>query len=71
LAGCIHGVLASTAIQGIENSFLEKLVITNTLCLSSEKKNSKIKVLSVAGLFGDAIRAIHEEKSVSKLFKIE
>ncbi|KYK22060.1 hypothetical protein AYK24_02725 [Thermoplasmatales archaeon SG8-52-4] len=71
LAGCIHGVLANTAIRDIENSFLEELVITNTLYLSSEVKRSKIRVLSVGKLFGEAIQAIHEGKSVSKLFKIE
>jgi len=71
LAGCIHGFLASTAIQDIENSFIEELVITNTLHLPAQKKNPKIKVLSVAKLFGDAIRAIHEGTSVSKLFRVE
>jgi ribose-phosphate pyrophosphokinase len=71
LAGCIHGLLASTAILDIENSFIEELVITNTLNLPAQKKNRKIKVLSVAKLFADAIRAIHEGTSVSKLFKIE
>jgi len=71
LAGCIHGFLASTAIQDIENSLIEELVITNTLHLPAQKKNPKIKVLSVAKLFGDAIRAIHEGTSVSKLFRVE
>lgn len=70
LAGCIHGVLSEKAVTNIENSVIEKLVITNTLPLEENKKISKIHVLSVAKLLGNAILAIHEGRSVSKLFNL-
>jgi ribose-phosphate pyrophosphokinase len=48
---------------------LEKLIVTNTIELSEEaKKIDKITVLSVAELFGEAVRRIHEGLSVSSLF---
>jgi len=70
LAGCIHGVLSEKAVTNIENSVIKKLVITNTLLLDENKKTSKIHVLSVAKLLGNAILAIHEGRSVSKLFNL-
>ncbi len=65
-----HPVLSGPAIERIRNSELEKLITTDTLPLSEEaKKCEKIKVLSIAPLIGEAIRSIHEETSVSRLFK--
>lgn len=66
LAGCVHGVLAGDAMTQIEASPIEELVVTNTIPLKRE--SPKITVLSVARLFADAIRAIHEGSSVSALF---
>jgi len=64
-----HGVLSGPAIERIHSSSLEEVIITNTVPLSDEgSKEPKIKVLSVAGLIGSAIRSIHEETSVSSLF---
>lgn len=68
-ACCTHGVFAGNAIQKICASPLEQLVITNSIpLLPAGKECSKIKVLSVARLLAEAIRSIHEETSVSKLF---
>lgn len=68
-ACCTHGVFASDAIEKVCESPLKQLVTTNSIPLSPEGKAcSRIKVLSVAKLFADAIRSIHEETSVSKLF---
>ncbi|MCC7123210.1 MAG: ribose-phosphate pyrophosphokinase [Acidobacteria bacterium] len=69
IACAIHGVLSGPAIERIENSPIEKLIITNTIALTPEKANcGKIVELSVARLLGQAIRSIHEETSVSSLF---
>ena len=66
LACAVHGVLSGPAIRRIEESPLEELIVTNTIPQSDER--SKIRVLSVARLLGQAIRSIHEETSVSSLF---
>jgi len=68
LIGCVHGVLTGDAAQKIQDSEIEELVITNTLPLSPEKRTPKITQLSVAPLFGEAIKAIHRGESVSRLF---
>jgi ribose-phosphate pyrophosphokinase len=69
LACAVHGVLSGPAIQRIEESPLDELIVTNTIPLNAERQRcSKIKVLSVARLLGQAIRSIHEETSVSSLF---
>ncbi|MDA8163199.1 MAG: ribose-phosphate pyrophosphokinase [Desulfobacteraceae bacterium] len=73
-AKCIHGctthpVLSGPAIERIEQSVLESLVVTNTIPLGEHaKKIDKIKVLSVSSLLGEAIRRIHNDDSVSLLF---
>ena len=67
-AAIVHGVLSGDAIKNIEKSVIEELIITNTIPLPEEKKNSKIKVLSVASLFAEAIKRIHREESISCLF---
>lgn len=68
-ACCTHGVFAGDAIPRIGKSPLEQLVTTNSIPLSPEgKRCSKIKVLSVGKLLAQAIRSIHQETSVSKLF---
>jgi ribose-phosphate pyrophosphokinase len=63
-----HAVLSGPAIQRITDSDFESVLVTNTIHLTEEKSVSKIKVVSVAGLLGEAIKSIHEETSVSKLF---
>ncbi len=69
MAGAVHGVLSGPAIERIEQSEIEQLIVTNTIPLKGEKaKCKKIVVLSVAKLLAQAIASIHEESSVSKLF---
>jgi ribose-phosphate pyrophosphokinase len=69
LACAIHGVLSGPAIERIEKSPIEKLIVTNTIPLGPEKAAcQKLVELSVARLLGQAIRSIHEETSVSSLF---
>jgi ribose-phosphate pyrophosphokinase len=69
LACAVHGVLSGPAIERIENSPIDQLIVTNTTPLRGEAQSCrKIVVLSVARLLGQAIRSIHEETSVSSLF---
>src|SRR5207248_1437217 len=68
-ACAVHGVLSGTAIAKIEKSPIDKLLVTNTIPLSpAGVACSKIVVLTVARLLGQAIKSIHEETSVSSLF---
>jgi ribose-phosphate pyrophosphokinase len=64
-----HAVLSGPALERIEQSSLQEVVVTNSIPLSEEgRKVGKIKQLSIANLMADAIRSIHEETSVSVLF---
>lgn len=68
-AACSHPVLSGKAVEKIENSNLEKLIVTNTIPLQGKSRSSnKIVTLSVASLFGEAIRRINKGQSVSSLF---
>ncbi|MFN7940567.1 MAG: ribose-phosphate pyrophosphokinase [Thermoanaerobaculia bacterium] len=69
LAAGVHGVLSGPALQRIEQSPLELVLITNTTPVEEKlAKSSKLRALSVAPLLGEAIRRIHENSSVSSLF---
>jgi ribose-phosphate pyrophosphokinase len=69
LACAVHGVLSGPAIERIEKSPIDKMIVTNTIPLSAAGAAcGKIVVLSVARLLGQAIKSIHEETSVSSLF---
>jgi ribose-phosphate pyrophosphokinase len=69
LACAVHGVLSGPAIERIDKSPIDKMIVTNTIPLSGVAQASgKIVVLSVARLLGQAIKSIHEETSVSSLF---
>jgi ribose-phosphate pyrophosphokinase len=63
-----HGVLSDPATDRLKNSVIEKVVLTNTLPLPSEKRIDKIEVLSIAPLVADAIRAVFGDESVSEIF---
>nr|MBC8452979.1 ribose-phosphate pyrophosphokinase [Chloroflexota bacterium] len=64
-----HGVLPGDASARITSvPHIKELVITDTVPLSEDKVNSKIKVISIAPLLGEAIRRIHEGRSVGALF---
>jgi ribose-phosphate pyrophosphokinase len=68
-ACCSHPVLSGPAVENISKSCIQEVIVTNTIPLTRDAKaQSKIKVLSIAGLIGRAIQSIHEETSVSKLF---
>lgn len=69
MAAATHGVLSGPALERLNNSVIEEVAVLNTIDISQEKISPKIKVLSTAPYFADAINRIHEELSVSKLFE--
>ena len=68
-AAISHGVLSGPALERINNSALEKLVITDTIPLAEEKKSPKIEVLSMAELFSRIILALENGESLSNVHK--
>lgn len=67
-AACTHPVLSGQASQRLEKSQISKLTVTDSLPLSPDKQSTKIEVLTVSETFGEAIRRIHAEESISSLF---
>lgn len=67
-ACCTHGVLSGPAIERIIRSPIKELLVTNTIPVPPEKQIDKIRVLSVAPLFAEAIERIYEGLPVSTLF---
>ena len=63
---CTHAVLSGNAYENIENSLIDKLIVTDTIPL--KRQSNKIEVLSCARLFSRAIRNAHEYKSIAALF---
>jgi ribose-phosphate pyrophosphokinase len=68
-AAAVHGVFSGPALERIEGSGLESLLVTNTIPVEAAMARcSRIKALSVASLLGEAIKRIHDGTSVSSLF---
>jgi ribose-phosphate pyrophosphokinase len=68
-AYCTHPVLSGKAIENVENSTMDELVVTDTIPLSAEAAAcTRIRQVSVAGLLAETIRRIHSEESVSSLY---
>ena len=63
-----HAVLSGPAIQRIQDSAIEELVLLNTMPIPDEKMIDKIKVLSVGPMFAESLVRIHNNESISKLF---
>ena len=68
-ACCTHPVLSGPAVERLKNSPIEEVVVLNTIPVPEEKMFDKLKVISVAPIFSEAIRRIYEEISVSTLFE--
>lgn len=66
MAFCTHAVLSGVAYENISKDGLDKLIVTDTIPLKQE--HSKIKVISVASLFGEVIRRVYHDESVNSLF---
>ncbi len=68
-AYCTHPVLSGNAINNIEESVLDELVVTNTIPLSDAAQQcARIRQLSVATMLAETIRRIHMEESVSEMY---
>jgi ribose-phosphate pyrophosphokinase len=65
----VHPVLSGRAVERLEASPIRQLVTTDTIPIPDAKKSAKIRVKSVAALFAEAIRAIHDGSSISRLFR--
>ena len=70
-AGATHGIFAGNAIERLEKSPVKEVVVTNTVPLEDNRKIDKITVLSVAPLFAEAIKRVHEHKPLGDLFLYE
>lgn len=69
VAYCTHPVLSGSAIENIENSVLDEVVVTDTIQLSAAaKKSPKIRQLSISEMLAQTVRRISEEESVSSMF---
>jgi ribose-phosphate pyrophosphokinase len=69
MAAATHPVLSGPAIERIVDSPLEEVIVTDTIPLTAEAEaTGRFRVLSVAGLLGEAIKRIHHSDSVSSLF---
>jgi ribose-phosphate pyrophosphokinase len=63
-----HGLLIGGAIERLQQAPIDGLILTDTIPLPAEKQVEKIKVLGIAPLLGEAIKRIHRNESVSRLF---
>ena len=70
IAVATHGVLSGPAIEKLNSAPIDKLILTDTIALSENKKISKMHVVSVADVFAEAINRIHKGESVSALFNL-
>ncbi|HYA12350.1 MAG TPA: ribose-phosphate pyrophosphokinase [Thermodesulfovibrionales bacterium] len=69
VAACTHAVLSGFAVEKVNNSVIEELIVTNTIPFDSKKEQCrKLTVLNVAPLLGEAIKRINEESTISSLF---
>ncbi len=70
LAYCTHPVLSGRAIENIDNSVLDELVVTNTIPLSAAAQAcSRIRQLDIAPVVAEAVRRISNEESISAMFR--
>lgn len=67
-ACCSHAVLSGKAINRLENSVFEKVVVTDSIKLSNDKQIDKLVQVTIAPLLSDAIKRINDNRSVSPLF---
>ncbi len=67
-ACCTHAVLSGPAIKRIQDSAITELLVLDTIALPEEKKTDKITIVSVADIFANALKCIHEGSSISQLF---
>ncbi len=64
-----HALLSGPAIERIKESAIKKLIVTDTVSIPENKKLDNMEIVSVAQVFGEAIRRVYEGESVSALFE--
>ena len=64
-----HGVLSDPAIDRIKKSCINKIIITDTISIAKHKLIDKLKIMSVSGIFAQAVNRVHNGESVSALFE--
>jgi len=64
-----HGVLSDPAIDRIKKSDINKIIITDTISIAKHKLIDKLKIMSVSGIFAQAVNRVHNGESVSALFE--
>ena len=69
IMGVTHPVLCGDAVNNINRSKLDRVIVTNSVYVGEEKRIEHLRVLSVAPLFAEAIKRIHSGESVGALFK--
>jgi len=69
VAVCVHPVFSGTALEKLGKSSIEEVVCTDTITVSNKSGTCNLTTLSVATLFAEAIRRIHNEDSISSLFR--
>jgi ribose-phosphate pyrophosphokinase len=67
-ACCAHAILSGPAVERIGQSPIRELIVTNTIPVAAQKRIEKICIVSIAPMLAEAIRRIHEDRSVSTLF---
>ena len=70
IAVATHGVLSAPAIERLKSAPINKIIITDTIAISDDKKIPKMDIVSVADVFSEAIKRIHKGESVSALFNL-
>ncbi|MCI0488091.1 MAG: ribose-phosphate pyrophosphokinase [Blastocatellia bacterium] len=68
LASATHALFSGPAVDRVEASPIKEVIVTNSIPTENSCRSSRVKCLSVAGLLAEAIKSIHDETSVSKLF---
>ena len=69
IACCTHAVLSGPAIERLEKSPLSEIIVLDTIELPEEKRISKIKIVSIADIFAEAIERVYTDLPVSKLYE--
>lgn len=67
-ACCVHGILSGKAIQRIQESPIKRLIITDTVYIPEQNRFEKLEILSIAELFGNAIKCTNKGQSISGLY---
>ena len=65
---CTHAILSGPAIERLDNAEIERVIVTDSIQLPEERLLDKMEIVSVSHLMGEAIKRIHENRSVSPLF---